>query len=287
MIFVTGASGFVGRSLLHRLQQKERAFKVYDGRINDPMRLRQELGGVETVFHLAGAETRGSSSLLQHVDVEGTERLLEESVRAGVQHIILLSRIGADPNSLYPLLRAKGAAERRIERSDIPYTIVRSTSLFGIDDRFLNVIASLAAWTWPFVWLPGGGRVVLQPLWVVDLARCLEMVLERPDLHNETVVVGGEEQMRYRELAHMVIDAADLRRIPLKIDLRIVRPLARLTMGWWPRPPVTRFFMDRFSVPEVVPVDSVLHNFGFRPGRIGDHIAYLRRLGLRRRLFRL
>jgi len=287
MIFVTGATGFVGRSLLHRLQQRQRPFKVYEGRINDPLRLRQELDGVETIFHLAGAEARGRPHLLQHVDVEGTERLLEESARADVQHLILLSRIGADPNSLYPLLRAKGEAERRIERSGIAYTIVRSASLFGIEDRFLNVIASLAAWSWPFVWLPGGGRVMLQPLWVVDLARCLEMVLERPDLCNETVVVAGEEQMRYRELAQMVVDAASLPRIPVKIDLRLVRLFARLTMGWWPRPPVTRFFMDRFSVPEVASIDSVLHTFGFRPGRLGDHIAYLRRPGLRRRLFSL
>lgn len=287
MILVTGATGFVGRSLLHRLQQKERAFKVYAGRINDPMRLRQELDGVETIFHLAGAEARGRPHLLQHVDVEGTERLLEESARADVHYLIYLSRIGADPNSLYPLLRAKGAAERRIQRSGIPYTIVRSASLFGIEDRFLNAIASLAAWSWPFVWLPGGGSVVLQPLWVVDLVRSLEMVLERPDLRNETVVVAGEEQVHYRELARMVVEAADLRRIPIKIDLRLVRTIARLTMGWWPRPPVSRFFMDRFSVPEVAPVDTVLHNFGFRPGRLGDHIAYLRRPGLRRRLFRL
>ena len=287
MILVTGASGFVGRSLLHRLRQQERAFKVYDGRINDPIRLRQELEGVETVFHLASAEARGRPRLLQNVDIEGTESLLEQSARVEVQHIILLSRIGADPNSLYPVLRAKGRVERRIQRSGIPYTIVRSASLFGIEDRFLNVIASLAAWSWPFLWLPGGGRVVLQPLWVVDVVRCLDMVLERPDLLEETVVVAGEEQMHYRELAQMVVEAANLRRIPLKIDLRLVRTLARLTMGWWPRPPVTPFFMNRFSVPEVAPVDSVRHTFGFRPGRLGDHIAYLRRPGLHRRLFRL
>lgn len=287
MILVTGASGFVGRSLMRALERSGREARAYSGHINDALTLQEELQDAGVVIHLASAEARGRVRALRQVDVQGTERILRECRRAEVQHFVILSRLNADPNSLYPLLRTKGQVEKLARQSTVPTTILRSATLFGREDRLLNVIASLAAWTWPFVWLPGGGTVALQPLWVEDLVRCLLLVLERPDLKGETVTVAGEERMRYAELVQRVLRAADMNRAPLKLDLRLVRPLALLAFGWWPRPPVTRFFMDRFTVPDVAPFDSVLRAFGFRPGRVDDHIAYLRRPGLRRALFRL
>jgi uncharacterized protein YbjT (DUF2867 family) len=287
MILVTGGTGFVGRSLLDVLQQQELPVKVYTGRINDPLSLRAELLDVDTVIHLAGSETRDRVRLLKHVDVEGTERLLEESRRAHVQRILFLSRLNADPASIYPLLRAKGEVERLIRHSGFDYVIVRSATLYGRDDRFLNVVVSLAAWTWPLVWMPGGGKVAMQPLWVEDLVRCFAACLQRPDLIGETIELAGEERMRYAEIVRQVLSVAGLRRIPFGPAIKIIRPLNRVLFGLWRRPPVTRFMMDRFSVPEVVADDVIYNYFGFRPSRMNERISYLRGPHLRRRLFRL
>lgn len=287
MILITGANGFIGRSLLRALEQQQQAVRVFEGHINDLQQLTDALVDVDFVYHLASAETRGRARHLQQVDVLGTERLIRASRRAGVQRLVVMSRLNADPNSLFPLLEAKGQVERLVKHSDIPYTIVRSATLFGLEDRFLNVVTSLASWTWPLLWLPGGGDVAMQPLWVEDLVRCLVLLRERPDLAGEIVTVAGEERLRYRELAQIVVEAAGLTRIPVKVDLRLVRPVRAVTMGWWRRPPVTEFFLNRFTIPEVAPNDTVLRTFGFRPQRLIDHLAYLRRPGLRRRLFRL
>ncbi|MFW6097950.1 MAG: SDR family oxidoreductase [Chloroflexota bacterium] len=287
MILITGATGFIGRSLRRSLERQDHPVRAFEGHIHDLQQLSEALVDVDFVYHLAGAESRGRPRQLQHVDVQGTELLIRAARRAGIERLVLMSRIKAEPNSLFPLLRAKGQAERLVQQSGIPYTIIRSATLFGRDDRFLNVIASLAAWTWPLLWLPGGGEVALQPLWVEDVVRCLVQLLDRADLAGKTVTVAGEERMRYRELAQMVTEAAGLSRIPVKVDLRLVRPVRAVTMGWWPRPPVTRFFINRFSIPDVAPFDNVSHTFGFRPERLIDHLAYLRRPGLRRRLFRL
>lgn len=287
MILITGATGFVGRSLVRALERQGPPVRTYDGHINDLRQLAEAVQGVDVIYHLASAESRGRARLLPRIDVQGTERLTRAARRAGVQQLIVMSRLNADPNAVYPLLRAKGQVERVVRDSGVPFTIVRSSTLFGIEDRFLNVIAALSAWTWPFVWLPAGGEVALQPLWVEDLAACLVRLLERPDLCDEIVAVAGEERLRYKELVQIVNEAAGLSRVPLKLDLRLVRMVRAVTMGWWPHPPVTPFFLHRFSVPDVAPVDSVLRTFDFRPERLIDHISYLRRPGLRRRLFRL
>jgi NADH dehydrogenase len=159
--------------------------------------------------------------------------------------------------------------------------------LFGARDRFLNVIASLSAWTWPIAWLPGGGRVIMQPLWVEDLVRCLVETLDRADLEGKTVEVAGQERLQYREIVRMVLATAGLKRKPISASLPFSKPWNNLLFSWWRRPPITRFFMDSFTVPDVAPVDTVYQTYGFRPRLMGNQIGYLRGPHLRRRLFQL
>lgn len=286
MILVTGATGFVGRALGRALTQAGLDWRPYTGRMNAPQTLRTELEGVATVYHLAGSEARGRARMLQHVDVEGTQRLIEEARRAGVGRLIMPSRLNADPHAIHRLLRAKGEVERLVQRSGIPYTILRTATLYGRDDRFSEIIVSLALWSLPLVWLPGGGKVAMQPLWVDDYARCLMAALNRPDLVNQVVTVAGQERYSYKQIVDMVLANRGLRRIPFPYPGALVRPITSLLFGWWYWPPVSRFMVDRFFVPEVADLDTVVRTFGFRPARFGDTISYLNRRGLAARLFR-
>jgi len=287
MLFVTGATGFIGRSLMTHLERSGIDAAVYSGRMNDPLTLREQLQGMDTVIHLAGSEARGRSRLLQHVDIEGTERLIEESRRAGIKRLIVVSRLGADHHSWHALLRAKGEVERLVAGSGIPYTIVRASSLYGHGDRYFELIVSMAIWSWPFVWLPGGGRVPMQPLWVEDFTRCLLLILQQQEeMTNRVITVAGSEQVRYKQLVERLLAAAGIRRIPLRIPLVLLRPTSNMLFGWWYWPAVSRFFADRFFVPEVTDHDIVLRTFGFHPRRYEENLNYLRRAGLRWRMFR-
>ncbi len=286
MILITGATGFIGRALTGALDHAGRPWRAYSGRLDDAQTLRDELEGVTTVIHLAGAEARGNRRLLQVVDVEGTQRLIEEGRRAGVQHLIVPSRLNANPHAIHPLLRAKGEVERLVARGGIPYTIVRAATLFGRDDRFSEIILSLAIWSWPVVWLPGGGKTPLQPLWVEDYAYCLVSALGRPDLVGRTVAVAGAERLSYREVVRAILNVGGRQRILLPLPLKLTRRLAWLLLSWWRWPPAGRFFMDRFSAPEVTDLDATQHLFGLHPARFGETITYLNRRGMRWRLFR-
>ena len=219
MILVTGATGFIGRSLTNRLTLEGYEWRAYEGRINSPTSLREQLPGVETIFHLAGAEARGRARLLRHVDVDGTERLLEEARRAGIKHLIVPSRIGADANSIHSLLKAKGEVERLVRNGDIPYTILRTSTLFGLGDRFTEIILGMAIWSWPFVWLPGGGEIAMQPLWVEDYARCLIACLDNGELTNQTITLAGDERFHYRDLVRQILSMEGVRRINVKLPL--------------------------------------------------------------------
>jgi len=286
MILVTGATGFIGRSLTNALTLGGHSWQAYTGSINNSVSLRDQLAGIETIFHLAGAESRGRERLLRRVDVEGTEQLLKEARLTGVERIVIPSRIGADPNSLHALLRTKGEIERLVRNGEIPYTILRTSTLFGLGDRFTEMILGLALWSWPVVWLPGAGTIAMQPLWVEDYARCLIDSLNKPELKNQTITLAGDERFRYHELVSHILSVEGVRRQALRLPLFLLRPSAALAFGWWHWPAVSRFFVDRFFVPEVADLDSVRRYFGFRPMRFRETMAYLHRPGIPWRIFR-
>ena len=286
MILITGSTGFIGRVLGRALEHAGYEWRPYSGRMNAPLVLRAELVGVDTVIHLAGSEARGSNRLLTHVDIEGTQRLIEEARRAGVGRLILPSRVNANPHSMHALLRTKGEMERLVRQSGIPHTILRTTTLFGREDRFSEIIYSLLLWTWPLAWVPGGGKTSMQPLWVEDYVQCLIRSLDRADMINKTVVIAGSELLSYREIVRTILNVTDKERLFFPLPMTLMRPLSRLLLSWWYWPAVSRYFVDRFFVPEVTDQDLVHRQFGFQPARFRENITYLNRGGLRWRLFR-
>jgi NADH dehydrogenase len=248
--------------------------------------LRAELEGVDTVVHLAGAEARGIRRLLQHVDVEGTQRLIEEARRAGVTRLVVPSRINADPHSMHPLLRAKGEIERQVRQSGIPFTVLRAPSLFGRGDRFSEIIFGLALWSWPLAWVPGGGKTPMQPLWVEDYVQCLVGSLDRPEVIDQVLTVAGSELLSYRSVMRTILHVTGKKRVFFPLPMTLTRPTARLFLSWWYWPPISHFFVDRFFAPEVTDLDAVRRQFGFQPVRFGEAITYLNRPRMRWRLFR-
>ena len=286
MILITGATGFAGRSLTAQFIEAGIEFKTYNGRINDPFKLREQLKDITVVIHLAGAEARGRDRLLRHIDLQGTMRLLEECQRVEVRHFIYISRMNANPDVIHPLLKIKGEVERLIQKSGIPYTILRSASLYGRTDRFFEILVSLAIWSWPFVFLPGWGHMSFQPLWVEDFIHCIMLTIKRPELIGKTITLAGEERIPYNELMRQLLLVSGHRRLAIPLPMTLTRLFSRFLFSWWYWPAVSRYFVDRFFVPELTDYDTVMRHFGFRPRPLKENLSYLKRSGLRWRLFR-
>ncbi len=305
MILVTGATGFIGRALLRHLFEQERPLRalirasrrtprlpigvsveVAVASLGDVRGLRAALSGVDTVFHLASAEWEGARGSLRATDIEGTKNLSEAAADAGVKRILYLSHLGAHRAAGYPVFKAKGIAEEYIRRSGVPYTIVRSAIVFGPEDHFTTELARLLRAAPGLFPLPGGGRAVVQPLWVEDLVTCLLWAADNPEMENQTYEIGGSEYFPIRQVIEILMDLTRRRRLLVDLSMPSLRALTIFLDTFVPRFPVSSFWLDYYSVNRTCAVDNLTRYFGLMPARFTYRLDYLRRTTWSMRLSR-
>ena len=118
-------------------------YDVVMSSLDDSGSLRAAFNKVDTVFHLAGVEGEGLKADLSQFEIRNLERFTEIASLAGVSRFYYISHLGADRNSAYGLLKAKGRGEEIVKKSGLPYTIFRPGWLFGENDHFTVSIARL------------------------------------------------------------------------------------------------------------------------------------------------
>ncbi len=240
----------------------------------DERGLRAALRGVDVVFHLAGSERQSSHAKLQEVDIQGTQVLVEAAIQAGVERIITVSHLGADRNSAYSVFKAKGMAESAIIQSGLPYTIFRSSVVFGPGDQFTSGIARLLlTWPGPFL-LPGDGSSLIQPLWIDDLIASLLIALETPSLINQTVSIGGVEALEYRKTVEIIMEKIGVRRVLTPFSpphLRVISLMLEQMFHF----PVSIFWLDYLAADRTTNLDTLPRLFGILPARFHTQLDYL------------
>jgi uncharacterized protein YbjT (DUF2867 family) len=221
-ILVTGGSGFVGRYLCRELKTRghsvtalsrtpsdgdlpggvEKAMgdvTAYDSLV-EPMR------GQDVVINLVALsplfKPSGGDEMHDRVHRQGTRNVVDAAEEVGIERILQMSALGADPNGPTAYIRAKGAAEEIVKSSSLPYVIFRPSVIFGDGGEFVPFTKKLAP---PYLApLPGGGKTRFQPVWIEDLVPMLADSIEN-DAHDGGVYeIGGPERLTLAEIARQV-----------------------------------------------------------------------------------
>lgn len=294
MVLVTGGTGFLGRAVIRQLAQADYRVRtlmrpsrrspelpagipieVAISSLLDKRGVRAAMVGVDSVVHLAGAERGGLETALRAVDVEGTRVLVEAARQAGVSRLVYLSHLGAEPSSAYPALRAKAVAEHSIRKSGLPYTIIRSSLVYGEGDRFTTSLAMLLGISPGIFILPGDGNTAIQPVWVDDLATCVAWSLDDEAKIGNTYDVGGPEFLTLRQVVELVMQASGIRRGLISASPLYMRGITWLLQRILPSPPLTTFWFDYLATSRTASLDALPRIFGLKPSMMMDRLKYL------------
>jgi NADH dehydrogenase len=219
-VVITAANGAVGQAILRQEAREpapsrtvvaavrsDRAAKelppLPNGRIarvsyDDPASLRAAFNGASAVIHLAGVLVEQPGSSYEQANVETTRRVAEAADNSGVEKLVYVSAVGADPASANRYWRTKGEAEALIRACRGSHTILRVPLLLG--PKTEGAAALQRQVSRGTVVLAGGGRNLQQPLYVDDLARAVIRAADPGVAKNRTLDLVGPASLPDREI---------------------------------------------------------------------------------------
>jgi NADH dehydrogenase len=304
MVLITGSTGFIGKVLLKQLVgidvdvriflkpssqspslPRGIAFDVAVASSSDLRGIRAALNGIQTVIHLASNERYGQRGYDTDREIQGTRNLADAAAEAGIEQIIFLSHLGANSTSAYPVLRTKAIQEEVIRKSGVPYTIIRSSIVYGPQDHFTTSIAMQLSLLPLIYLLPGSGDTLLQPLWVKDLTTAISWTMDDPATLGQTYEIGGPEFLTYKQILEMVMATVRRHRITIPFRPPYLRIGAKLAERLFWDPPFTCFWLDYLAVHRTTALASLPSVFSLQPTRMESNLDYLKNRAWLKELF--
>jgi NADH dehydrogenase len=221
---------------------------------------------MDAVVNLVGILHEGGGRTFRSCHVELPRKVGAAARKAGVQHVLHMSSLGASAEGPSAYQRSKLAGEAAIREAagPLPVTVLRPSVIFGEGDAFLNMFATFLRLAPVFPLARPDAR--FQPIWVEDVARCFADALGDPRTFGATYELGGPKVYRLRELVEFVAATMGKRRAILGLP----EPLARLqafTLEHLPGKLMTRDNLDSMKVDNVCagPFPGL---FAFRPASL-------------------
>lgn len=255
-LFITGATGFIGRHLADRLAASEHDFvclvrptsdtrhleqtraRLVVGDLTDPESLRKGMTGCQGVVHLAAAFTfwNRDRTRFRAVNLKGTRNVMEAALAEGVEKVVHVSTVAVWGNAPWPItedtplgdrcegdyVRTKRLAEELVwelyEERGLPLVVIYPSCVIGPDDPNAAGI---------FFRRIVHGRLPAQVLsehdfaWVHvrDVAEATVRALEKAENVGEKYIVSGQN-LTFGEISRLVSETSGT-------------PLPRLHMPDW------------------------------------------------------
>jgi len=239
-VAITGATGYVGRAVVHKLLRRdhdlralvrrpERAGFLRDqgvetvqGDLADRAALETLVDGIEAVVHLVGIIEESGSQTFEAVHVTGTEALVAAARRAGVPLLVHMSALGARADERATKYhRTKWRAEESVRAAGLPHAIFRPSLIAGPGNAPLKTMVDMIRLS-PVVPVIGNGCYELQPIWLDDVAEAFARVLERADLRG-TFDLAGPDKLTYHAMLDQLETALGVHRRRMAVPVGMAR----------------------------------------------------------------
>ena len=214
MILLAGASSKPGQRLIPLLTAKGYSVRaltrdarklefvrslgveVVEGDLRHPDTRLRACEGTEAVISLV---TAISGNLIHEVDEARQCALMESAERSGVKRFVFVSAFGAARNHPVDFFRMKYRVEEYLKSRSMDYTILGPTAFM---ETWCARIGAQVLGGGP-VAIFGDGKNPINFISAEDVAKFILLALEDPRLRNQTLTIGGPQNLTLEEVVEV------------------------------------------------------------------------------------
>ena len=271
-ILVIGGAGFIGRHIVARLiarglrvtvptRRRARArhlimlptIDVVECDVHDDATLGRLISDKDAVINLIGVlhGSQGSpyGPEFAHTHVQLPQRIVATCRKHSVRRLLHMSAMGSDSKGPSMYQRSKGDGDAVVQSSALDWTIFRPSVVFGPEDNFLNMFATLAKF-FPVLAI-GCADARFQPVWVGDVADAFANSLDNRDTFKRVYELAGPQIYRLRDLVAFAAAASGHARPVLALPGALARVQATLMELMPGEPLLSRDNLDSMKVDNI------------------------------------
>jgi nucleoside-diphosphate-sugar epimerase len=255
-ILVTGGTGFIGSHLVDTLvangeqvkvlvretsnvaHLKDLGVELVVGDLTDPECVDSAMKGSNYVCHLATAPDWSPKKEHWNTNYYGTLNMFESALKRGVQRFVYCSTAGVlgfadkvpldencshlpSPYSPYAITKCEAEKEARAYyRKGLPVAIMRPAQVYGPRDS--GTMGLGIKWVQRgFFPLIGGGKALLQPIYVQDVVDAIILAMEVDKALGQTYNIAGEEILSFKEFFSIITNTVDTNSRQLNLPRRV------------------------------------------------------------------
>jgi NADH dehydrogenase len=237
IIGIFGAGGFLGKHLMRQLTKLDYRVKVatrnpylkgylkplgnpgqielFKTNIFNPEDVKQVLKNCNIAINLVGILYETRKQKFNQIHAQFPNLLSELCNELGIKKLVHVSALGVKEGHPSQYMQSKLQGEKNIQDTFKQSVILRPGIMFGPEDKFFNIFATLAQFS-PALPLIGGGKTVFEPIYVGDVAQTIVKSLELNNSKPSIYELGGANYS-FKELMQILLSEINKKRFLIPI----------------------------------------------------------------------
>lgn len=234
-ILIVGATGYIGKKLIHRLQEKRCAIRclvrnanslkgdlpnppqIMRGDLLDLESIKNACEGIDTAFYLA--HSLDAKNDFDKIEKIAATNFATAARSANIKRIIYLGALGNPKDCpLSPHLKSRKEVGTILRNSGVPVLEFQASIILGSGSLSFEMIRALSE-RLPVMLMPKWVMVKAQPIGINDVMEFLLQGIDCKIKQNEIIEIGGGDQFSYRDLIAEYCRQRNLKRMLIPVPV--------------------------------------------------------------------
>lgn len=284
-ILVTGAAGLLGQNLIYELcskgfnniyaidknehnlnilqKQHEQIHCKCADLSEDISDLQPYFEDVKCLFLLQAQITGDHWDIFEKNTIISTKNVVAMAERTNIPFTVFVGSSVVNSVADDNYTRSKKEQEKIVQDSNLNHCVARPTLMFGwFDPKHFGWLSRFMAKV-PVFPIPGSGKYMRQPLYVIDFCRVLIWCAQNTP-YNRIIDIVGQEDITYIDIIKAIKKAKKLHTLIVKIPVPVFRFLMKLYALVSKNPPFVADQLDALMAGDYFKGEN-MSNFGVTP----------------------